>query len=105
MLIDDLKELLKSIEPDVELIKKFWKNSGIDEEYQKLYERVHQPDFWKDKDQANISKRSEQVKDQRNSYNTIINTYKEFNELLDLFGEDEVELKKLNKKLLHPFAI
>ena len=63
MLIDDLKELLKSIEPDIETIKKFWINSKIDEEYQQLQEQVNQEDFWKNKDQPKISQKFEQIKE------------------------------------------
>ena len=75
MLIDDLKELLKFIEPDVQTIKNFWKNSKLDEEYAALHEQINQPDFWQHKDQPKISQRFEQVKDQRESYYNLIKNF------------------------------
>ncbi len=103
MLIDDLKELLKSIEPDIETIKKFWINSKIDEEYQQLQEQVNQEDFWKNKDQPKISQKFEQIKEQRESYYKLIKNFSDFSEFLDLFSEDEDELKRLQQDLL-PFS-
>jgi peptide chain release factor 2 len=95
MLIDDLKERLKSLEPDITLVKKFWENSALDSEYSSLKEQIHQPDFWKNKEQASISQRFERVKEQRSSYHATINTYQEFIDLVDLFENDELELKKI----------
>lgn len=95
MLIDDLKELLKSAEPDLAVIKTFWSNVKLDDEYQKLYELTHQEDFWKHPEQAKISQRFEQLKDQREQYLHVTNGYTEMQELLDLFAQDEAELIKI----------
>jgi len=103
MLIDDLKELLKSIEPDIQTIKKFWTNSKLDDEYKTIHEQINQEDFWKHKDQAKISQRFEQVKEQRESYHNLVKNYAEFVELLDLFAQDENELKRI-KIDLEPFV-
>ncbi len=99
MLIDDLKELLKSIEPDITTIKKFWANSGLDEEYKQLQEQSNQEDFWKNKDQAKISQRFEQVKEQREAYYKLVKNYDEFVELINLFAEDETELKRMQSEV------
>ena len=103
MLIDDLKELLKFSDPDVQTIQKFWKNSQIDEEYQQLKEQINQENFWKNKDQAQISQRFEQIKEQRNAYYKLVKNYEEYVELLDLFAEDENELQRLQKDI-EPFV-
>jgi len=103
MLIDDLRELLKSIEPDIHTIKKFWANAGIEQEYQKLQEQIHQEDFWKHPNQAKISQQFEQIKEQRKAYNDIVQNYEEFVEFLELFSQDETELKRIQVEL-EPFV-
>lgn len=99
MLIDDLKELLKSVEPDIATIKSFWRNTGSDTEYEKLQAISQQEDFWKHPEQAKISQRFEQLKDQREQYLRVINNYTELLELLDLFGQDEAEIIKIEPEV------
>lgn len=99
MLLDDLKELLKSTEPDIETIKKFWFNAGFEQEYQKLNEQINQETFWQHPERTSISQRFEQIKEQRESYTSIIKSFGEFHELLSLFAEDEEELKKIEPEL------
>lgn len=99
MLIDDLKELLKSVEPDIATIKTFWHNTGSDVEYEKLQKISQQEDFWKHPEQAKISQRFEQLKDQREQYLRVVNGYTELLELLDLFGHDEAEIVKIEPEV------
>lgn len=99
MLLDDLKELLKSTEPEIETIKKFWANAGFEQEYQKLNEQINQETFWQHPERTSISQRFEQIKEQRESYASIIKSFGEFHELLSLFAEDEEELKKIEPEL------
>lgn len=99
MLIDDLKELLKSIEPEIEIIKKFWQNSGFEEEYKNLHAHVHQETFWQHPERIALSQRFEHLKEQQESYNNIIKNYEEFSELLNLFSQDEDELTRIEPEL------
>jgi len=100
MLIDDLKESLKSLDPDIETIKKFWDNSGLEQEYQKLHTLVHQETFWQNPDRTALSQRFEHIKEQRESYNKIIKDYTELNELISLFAQDEEEIKRIEPEVL-----
>ncbi len=99
MLLDDLKEKLKSIEPDLETIKAFWQNSSNEAEFQKLTAESNQENFWKNPEQARILKKLQHVRQQRESYQETINNYTELLELLDLFGSDEQELLKLRDEV------
>ena len=99
MLLDDLKELLKSTEPDIETIKKFWANAGFEQEYQKLNEQINQETFWQHPERTSISQRFEHVKEQREAYNSVIKEATELQELLTLFAQDEEELKKIEPEL------
>jgi len=95
MLIDDLKQQLKDIEPDIQTIKAFWKNAKIEDEFARLSKLEQQDDFWQNPDHISISKQLTAIKLQREAYNSIISSYEESFELLDLFENDEQELQKL----------
>ncbi len=99
MLIDDLREKLKSLEPDIQTIKNFWQNSKLEEQFSKLQDQSSQEDFWQDPNQAEILKELQAIKNQRAQFQSIINTQKEIPELLDLFTEDEAELQKLSEDI------
>ena len=100
MLIDELQEKLKSIEPDINTIKKYWHKADIEQEYKKLSELENKEDFWQHPKQAEISKKLHAVRQQRELYTEITDSYQELNELLELFGNDEQELKKLHNDIL-----
>lgn len=95
MLIDDLKELLNNIEQDITVIKKWWQNANLEIKYTALEELTNKEDFWQSKDQAEILKEFNKIKQQKESYFQIINSYTEFIELIELFKSDEKELSKL----------
>lgn len=99
MLIDELKDLLKSLEPDIETIKNFWHNAKLEQTFQKLEQQTHQENFWQDPNQATILKELQRIRTQREQYKYIIQTQQEINELLDLFAQDETELKKIEPEL------
>ena len=103
MLIDDLKVSLKSVDQDIETIKKFWDNAKFEAEYQTLNEQVNQENFWQNPNRTAISQRFEHVKELRETYDTTIKSYREFDELLSLFAEDEEELKRIEPEL-HAFV-
>lgn len=95
MLYDELKEQLKTIAPEIDTIKAFWQSSHLEEQYQQLTERKNQETFWQDPQQAEILKDLSRVKNSRDQYQTIIKTYQELSELIELFSVDEKELEKL----------
>ncbi|MCK5615349.1 hypothetical protein KAR91_76505, partial [Candidatus Pacearchaeota archaeon] len=95
MLLDDLREDLKTIEPDIVTIKTYWEKSGIEKEYSSLDAQANKEDFWKHPEQAEISKNLHALKQRKEQYITITSLYEEIPELIDLFAEDETELEKL----------
>ncbi len=99
MFIDDLKEKLKSVEPDISTIKSFWQNSGNEEEYQKWLSESESENFWKNPNQTEILKKLQKIRLQRDQYIEIINNQKELADLLDLFANDESELLKLKEDI------
>ncbi len=99
MLIDDLKQQLHDIEPDVLTIKNYWASAGIEKEFHELQTVIQQENFWQHKDQAAISQRFEHIKEQRERYEQIARSFEEQQELLELFAQDEHELQKLSRDL------
>ncbi len=95
MLIDELKEQIKSLEPDYATIQEFWRNAGIEAEFIKLEKQVNQEDFWQHPDQAKISKKLQALRIKKEKYDAIIHQKNELSELLDLFAQDEQELSKI----------
>ena len=100
MLIDDLRSTLKEAQPDVETIQAYWKNSGLEERFHELETQSHQEDFWQNSKQTEILKEIQRIRVQREQYLNIMQSHKELSELLELFQEDEQELKNLKKKLM-----
>lgn len=96
MLVDELKEKLKSIEPDLTVIQNYWKNTGYEVDFERLTTLSNQENFWQNPQQTEILKELQAIKTQREHYYSIINNYKELVELLDLFAHDENELQKMS---------
>ncbi|MDR3646637.1 MAG: peptide chain release factor 2 [Candidatus Babeliales bacterium] len=99
MLIDDLRESLKNTEPDLDIVKKFWQNSGLEDKFQKLEAQANDVDFWKTANQTEVLKELQRVKLLREEYITLTNTYNDLLELIDLFKEDEKELEKIKTEV------
>lgn len=95
MLLDDLKEQLKLIEPDIQTIKAYWQNAGLDEKFKELETLTTQEQFWQNPQQAEILKELQRIRTQRDQYYHIIQTQQELPELLDLFAQDEKAVQKL----------
>lgn len=95
MLLDDLRDQLKQLEPDIAAIKTFWANSGSEQECTRLKGLTEQEEFWKDPKQVEISQALQRVRTQRDSYHAVTQGYQELIELIELFGTDEAELARL----------
>jgi len=99
MLVDELKEKLKSSDPDIATIKTFWDNSHLEDEYQKLHTLSNQENFWQNPNQTEILKNLQRIKTQREHYLSIINEHTELNELLSLFESDAQEMERLREEV------
>ncbi len=99
MLIDELKEQLKAVEPDLATIKSFWQNSGLEEQFKKLESQSTQEDFWKASDQTAVLKELQRIRLIRDQYLATIQNHQELSELIDLFAEDEQELNRIRPEI------
>jgi hypothetical protein len=99
MLIDELKEQLSALKPDLETIKIFWAHADFETKFKNLEQQTHQENFWQNPDQTNISKELQRLRTLRDNYIYVTSAYSELNELMDLFAQDEQELQKLSDEI------
>ncbi len=100
MIIDQLKELLKNLEPDIKTICTFWQSSNFDQELQTLEASSMQEDFWKHQDQTTILKKLQKLKNLANEYHQIISSFQEFKEMLEIFDDQEAAALQISIKQL-----
>ena len=99
MLIDDLREQLKNMDPDIQTIKTFWNNTQLEKKFQELETISREEEFWKNPKQAEISKELQGVRTIREQYLTITTTHTDLSELINLFAENESELIKVSSEV------
>ena len=111
MLFDDLQEQLKTLAPDIGIIKNYWEQSPFEKRYKELEELSLHEDFWKNPAQTELLKELQRIKHLRENYLHIIRANQDISELLHMFKEDETELKKIASdikvltKAVHTFKI
>lgn len=96
MLVDDLREKLKAVEPDINAIKTFWQNSSYTEKYEKLDNQINKEDFWQNPQKTDILKEYQNLKELKEQYSNLLSSYQENQELLELFESNEDELNKIS---------
>jgi len=99
MLVDELKEQLKKMEPDIIIIKSYAERTHLEERFHTLEESAQAGDFWQNPQQAAISKELRTLRAQRESYHSIMNTQKELSEIIDLFAHDDNELQNITRDI------
>lgn len=95
MLIDELQETLKSLEPDIHIIKTYIANMQLKEKLEQLKNISIQEDFWQHKDRTPILKELQHLETLYKQYEAIIFGHKDLNELIVLFNQDAPELEKI----------
>ncbi|MFH1461587.1 MAG: peptide chain release factor 2 [bacterium] len=99
MLIDELRESLKSIEPNITAIQEFWQNSKSEEKFQKIDDLINKEDFWQNKEQTEILKEHQRLKNLKDQFEQITNSFNDNLEMLELFENNEEELTKIKPEI------
>lgn len=100
MTSDDIRNLLKELEPEIATITSFWNASHNEEDYHRLQNLHEQEDFWKSPDRTPVLQQLQQLKTQRELYRGILHNHKDLLEMLDTFADDEATLTSLYKEAL-----
>lgn len=99
MIIDDLKQTIKDLEPNIIIIKDYWHTAQIEKQFEQLETQSNQEDFWQHPDKTEILQRLQQIKVKREAYLAITQGYEEIKDLVLLFENDNKELEALQPEL------
>lgn len=100
MIIDDLKQKIKNLEPHINIIKNYWLTAKIQEQFEELTNESNQETFWQHPNKTEILQKLQQIKNKRENYISIINNYENIKELIILFEEDDKELESIIPELI-----
>ncbi len=95
MLIDELREKLKSREADMSAIRAFWQKSNIDPTFKNLDAKVNDPDFWKNPQRDTILAEHRKLKTLVEDYPSLTRGYNDYIELVEIFKDNEQELANI----------
>ncbi len=99
MIIDDLKQTIKNLEPNILTIKDYWQTAELEKQFQQLETQSHREDFWQHADKTEILQKLQQIKLKREDYLNLINGFEEIKDLIILFENDEKELQGVTQEL------
>jgi len=101
MIIDDLKQHLKDIEPNITILKDYWTTASLEEQFQQLELQSNDEFFWQNPNKTEILQKLQQLKNKREIYLSIISAYHEIKDLIVLFENDEKELQDLEPEIIN----
>ncbi len=99
MIIDDLKQTIKDLEPNISIIKNYWLTAQLEKQFEQLEAQSHQEDFWQHTNKTEILQNLQQVKLKREDYLFITKGFEEIKDLIILFENDEKELQGIAPEL------
>jgi len=99
MIIDDLKQKIKDLEPNITIIKDYWTTANLESQFLTLQNTSNQEDFWLHPDKTAILQKLQHAKTQRDNYLEIVNGYDEIKDFVNLFAQDETELQNIEPEL------
>jgi peptide chain release factor 2 len=99
MLGEELQELLKKCEPNLSAIAAFWKNAGFENKFNDLHTAVNQEQFWQHENRNTLASEHKHLKELIESYQSLLQSYNEYNELITLFCNDESHLESIKTEI------
>lgn len=99
MLIDDLRSKLKDIQADIETIRSFWVQSGTELKLAELDAVINTEQFWQHPERDKLMSQHHALKTVSDTYKSLLQSYNDNAEMVQLFAEDEGELLKLKKDI------
>jgi peptide chain release factor 2 len=99
MLIDELREQLKSVEADVTAIRTYWQQAKINDRFAALDASVNEPEFWKNPQRDTIVAQQRVLRQLVEAYQTIDTHYRDYVELVEMFKDNEQELAHIKDEI------
>lgn len=95
MVVDELREKIKNVEPDVEAIVSYVAQARFEQKAEELEKEVNAPDFWQHPQRDQISGQYRKYKQIVEDFRSLIAQYRECSELIELFSDNETELEAI----------
>ncbi len=95
MILDELREKLKSFESDIATIKQCWHSACISEQFDKADQIVSAHDFWQNPEKEKIIAQHRFFKQLVEDYQSVVEVYDESCELVEMFKDNEEQLDQL----------
>lgn len=99
MIIDDLKQKIKEIEPHITIIKNYWLTAKLEYQFTDLEDQSKQENFWQNPQKTEILQKLQHLKTKRENYLAITESFEEAKDLTILFEHDEKELYNIAQEL------
>src|SRR3990167_1879884 len=96
ILVDQLFEKLKNLEPHITVIQNYWNSANLENKLKELTTESENPNLWQNIQSSKILQELQKIKKTVNAYYSIIKTYQDLPELINLFENDQTELNKLD---------
>lgn len=95
MLIDELREQLKSVEPDITALTQYWKQENIDGKFKTLDEQINHEEFWKHPQRDQLAAEHRSLRQLIEEYSLVTKQFQDERELIELFSDNEAELDNI----------
>lgn len=95
MLVDELREKIKSAEPNIQAITSCVVQANLEQKVKELEVQVNAEHFWQHPQRDEISSQYRKLKQIAEDYQTLMTQYREHAELIDLFHDNEAELEAI----------
>lgn len=99
MLVDELREKIKSVEPDVQAITTFVAQANLEQKVKELDAQVNAENFWQHPQRDTLSSQYRKIKQTTDDYTAIMTQYRECAELIELFSDNEAELEAIKSDI------
>src|SRR5579872_6752713 len=99
MLIDELREQLKTAEPHLTAIQTYVTNSKLLERFEALDKQVAGENFWQDPKRDEILVEHRKLKPLVEEYKAVMQSYQDSLEIIELFSDNEEELAKIKSDI------
>ena len=96
MLFDDFQKQLKSIAPDIKVIKQYWEIANIEEELKTLKKTTESESFWQNTNKKTILQKLQHLTQLKASYDSVTTNYEDLIDIVQLFQNENITKGELN---------
>lgn len=111
MIIDTLRDIFKSLEPDIATLSTCFTQAGYQKRLHELDAIVNQENFWQHKDRVTLTQEHQQLKELCDEYTTLVQNVQDAHELIELYADNEELLESTHNdaralvRAIHKFKL